>query len=115
MVSSSGIKYAIVGTASAIVVGAFFEGVVPEDQENSSLQTVAFETMVQAGLTGAALSAFGNLMRGATGDPIHEVMFEMGLFAAQPKLRARIARLSGLVSQMGLQAAQRRAGSSAMA
>ena len=101
------IQQAVTHTVLGTLIGALVEGVIPRFTEGASASNLAFEALVQAGLTGAAVVLVAPRISGPS-DVTHGIPFSGALLAAQPDFAARIAKLSALVKAQALSAVQKR-------
>ena len=79
-------------TALGIGVGSLIEALLPKFNPGASLTTVAFETLVQVGLNGAALAMVGAYLQ--QDDPTFGIPFSTALLGVQPELSSRFVLLS---------------------
>ena len=101
------IQVSVTHTVIGTVLGSLVEAVIPRFTEGASASSLAFEALVQAGLTGAAVVLVAPRLAGAA-DPTHGIPFSAALLASQPEFSARIAKLGGLVKSQALSVAQKR-------
>ena len=105
MNASRSIQVSVTHTAVGILIGASIEALLPKFNAGAALSTLAFETLVQVGLGGAALAAASGYLR--EDDPTFGIPFSLALFESQPELSLRIASLSAVVKEQVTQAVQR--------
>lgn len=105
MATALSIQVAVTQAVAGTLIGALVEMVIPRFTEGASASSLTFEALVQAGLTGAAISTIAPRM--SSSDPTHGIIFGGVVLSAQPDFAARVAKLSALVKTMGLQAVQR--------
>lgn len=105
MSTARAIQVSITHVALGIVVGSVIEGVLPSPTDGASLQQQLFETLVQVGLNGAALSVMATYLR--NDDPTFGIPFSASLFEAQPALGVRIRSLAAVAKAQVSQAVQR--------
>ena len=99
------IQYSVAHVSIGIAVGSLIEGVLPSVADGSSLTTTVFETLVQAGLNGAALVLCERCL--GQDDPTAGLPFSMALFYSQPEFLRRIDILSSVIRGQVSQAVQR--------
>ena len=96
VMSGTAIQMAVLNTALGIAIAGLIEGVLPPHTEGSSVQQVAFELMVQAGLNGVALALVAGVL--SSNDPTYGIPFATALTTAQPALQGRIRSLGAVAS-----------------
>ena len=105
MTTALSIQVSVTQAVAGTLLGALVEGMIPRFTEGGSASSLVFEALVQAGLTGAAISVVGPRM--SPSDPTYGILFSGTLLAAQPDFAARIAKLSAIAKTMALQAVQK--------
>ena len=99
------IQVSMTHTVLGLVIGATIEGLLPRFNADASLASLAFETLVQAGLNGVALALVAEPLQ--AGDVTSGLPFSMALFQAQGGLSARVEHLAAVVKDQVAQGVQR--------
>jgi hypothetical protein len=97
---SRAIQVSVTHAALGIAVGSVIEILLPKYNDDASLTHQVFETLVQVGLNGAAISSLSSIL--SEEDPTFGIPFSMALFESQPQLAQRVHSLGEtLTSYMG--------------
>ena len=104
MSTARSIQVSITHVALGIAIGSIIEGLLPKLNAGASLSTQVFETLVQVGLNGAALSLVSTTLQ--DNDPTFGIPFSMALFQAQPELQRRVELLGVAVKDRVAQGVQ---------
>lgn len=104
MSTARAIQVSITHVGLGVAVGSLIEGVLPHPTDGASLQQQLFETLVQVGLNGAAISVVSSYLR--NDDPTFGIPFSAALFEAQPALGVRIRSLAVVAKAQVAQAVQ---------
>ena len=104
MSTARAIQVSITHVGLGVAVGSLIEGVLPHPTDGASLQQQLFETLVQVGLNGAAISVVSSYLR--NDDPTFGIPFSMALFEAQPELKARFRSLAAVAKTQVVQVVQ---------
>ena len=107
MSTSRSIQVSITHAVLGIAIGSAIEAMLPKFTEGVSVTNLAFETLVQVGMNGAALATVSTLLR--DDDPTFGIPFSWALFQSQPELSRRIEGLSVVAKDQVSQLAQRTA------
>lgn len=99
------IQTAVTHTVLGIIVGSFIDGALPRHVDGAPLPQLLFETLIQVGLNGAALSMLAPSL--ASDDPTCGIPFSFALFEGQPELSKRIARLGAVTRDQVSQVVQK--------
>ena len=92
MSTARSIQVSITHVFLGVAVGSTIEGLLPKYNGTASLHQQLFETLVQVGLNGAALSLVASYL--SNDDQTFGIPFSMALFEAQPELGHRIQSLA---------------------
>lgn len=95
--SGRAIQISVTHSVMGIVIGASIEALLPKFTADASLTNLAFETLVQVGVNGAALGVAAGTLQ--NDDPTYGIPFSWALFEAQPELALRIGALAGVVRE----------------
>lgn len=93
------IQLSLTQVVAGMLIGSTIEALLPKRSEAASVTQQVFEALTHAGLNGAALAVFGELVRGEGLDPTFGIPFAQSLLVSQPVYQERIAALSAIVSQ----------------
>ena len=107
MSTSRAIQVSVTHAVLGISSGSGIEAMLPKFNEGVSLANLAFETLVQVGMNGAALATVANLLR--DDDPTFGIPFSWALFQSQPELSRRIESLASAARDQFSQLGQRMA------
>ena len=107
MATARSIQVSVVHVGLGIAVGSLIEGLLPSATDGASIQTQVFETFVQVGLNGAALSLVATYLR--NDDPTFGIPFSFALFQAQPGLSKRVDKLAAVAKLRVAQGVQQTA------
>ena len=104
MTTARSIQVSVLHTFLGVGVGAAIEALLPKHADGASIQQLLFESVVQVGMNGAALSVVATSLR--NDDPTFGIPFSMALFEAQPELKARIRSLAAVAKTQVVQVVQ---------
>jgi hypothetical protein len=82
-------------SAYGMAIGSLIDTALPAYTDAADVQTLLFETAVQVGLNGVAVSLMGPELRG--NDPTFGIPFSFALYAAQEGLGLRVTALGRLL------------------
>ena len=108
MTTARAIQVSIAQVLVGIVIGSSIEGLLPKASAGASTSIVVLETLVQAGMNGAALALAAPYL--AQDDPTGGIPITMGLLQSQPELSRRIGLLSEKVKGQVVRGVQRTEG-----
>ena len=97
MATARAIQISITHSLLGLVCGSTIEALLPKFKAAAALPTLAFETLVQVGLNGAALGVVAAMLQ--SDDPTFGIPFSWALYEAQPDLGERIHVLAGAVKE----------------
>ena len=105
------ITSSVMQVAAGVGVGAAIEWAVPKPLESSTLNMTLLALALQAALNGFALALTADYVRSGGGptDPTYGIPFAMSLTYSQPKMRARIEKVSAAATTAAVQFARQTA------
>ena len=97
--AADGVQASVANTLLGAALGTAIEALVPPFSSDVPVSTQLFETVLQAGLSGAALAVVGSYQ--SVADPTFGIPFCMALYQTQPEMSKRLVALTAAVKLMG--------------